>query len=556
MSNPPAKPRVMLGERLLDLGILTPPQLLLALSEQKRTGEKLGETLERLGFATQEAISRILATDTRTEYIDLEGLNIDPSVLKLVPPEFARNHLLLPISLDNDILTVAMADTFNVVAVDALEKLTNLRVEVQAAPPQSIQEIIDNHYSQASSIEQLVEEALNSGVSSMGEEAGSVAPLVRLVDLVITRAARQRATDLHIEPEEAALRIRFRVDGVMHVEALLPKALQSAIEARLKIMSGLDVTERRLPQDGRIAFRIGKKRIDLRVSTLPTQFGESIVMRLLDQSNTILQLKSLGIQDNDRIKLETAIARPHGIILVTGPTGSGKTTTLYAALAQMDAVQRSIFTLEDPIEYRLPFIRQTQVNPEIGMTFASGLRALLRQDPDVILLGEIRDEETAQLATRAALTGHLVLSTLHTNSAAGAIPRLINMGIEPYLLGSALVAVLAQRLVRKVCVHCAEPITQIPPEYELLGVDIPDQAGFRKGKGCPKCFGTGCSGRVAVYEVITMNDQMLPLLKEGVNENDVYLAAKAGGTTSMFHDGLAKAAKGLVALDDLLKVVH
>jgi type IV pilus assembly protein PilB len=548
------KPR-MLGERLLEAGMVTPVQLRLALSEQRRSGGMLGETLERLGFVTQESISRLLASESRTEFVDLEGLVVDADVLRSVPADFARAKLLLPISREGDVLTIAMADSFDVMAVDAVEKLTGLRVEVMAAPAQAIQEAIDHKYAHAVTLDQLVEEALGAGITSMGDDAGSVAPLVRMVDLLIARAVRQRATDIHIEPEEAMVRVRYRVDGVLHPEALLPKVLQAAIEARVKIMSGLDVTEHRLPQDGRIGFKLGRKQIDLRVSTLPTQYGESIVMRVLDKNSTVLSLDVLGIQPEDKKKLERAIARPHGIILVTGPTGSGKTTTLYAALSQMDSLRQSIFTLEDPVEYRLPMIRQTQINSEIGMTFAGGLRSLLRQDPDVILVGEIRDEETAQLATRAALTGHLVLSTLHTNSAAGAIPRLINMGVEPYLLGSALQAVIAQRLIRRVCNHCAEPLEQLPPEFEYLAKDVPAGAKFRRGKGCAHCFGTGCSGRVAVYEVMTMTEEITRLLKPGVTDLEIFESARSSGMSTLFEDGIIKAANGLASLDDLIQVV-
>ncbi|MBN1983728.1 MAG: Flp pilus assembly complex ATPase component TadA, partial [Chitinivibrionales bacterium] len=451
-----AKP---LGERLIEAGIISQAHLSLALSEQRRNGGLLGEILEKLGFVSQTDISKILATDMQTEYVDVVHTVIDPDVLKLVPLEFSKRHFLIPFNREKDVLTVAMANTFDVMAVDAIEKMTGLRVEVVAASAQAIQEAVEQKYVHTNTLDQLIDLILNSDPEQLDDETGSTAPVVQLVDQLITLAVRKRTTDIHLEPEEAVVRVRFRIDGVLHQEILFPKALQLVVTARMKIMAGIDVTEHRLPQDGRIAFQIGRKQLDLRVSSLPTQFGESMVLRVLDKSNTTLNLDGLGVDKREKMVLTKAIEMPHGIILVTGPTGSGKTTTLYAALGQMDALHHSIFTLEDPVEYRLPMIRQTQINAEIGMSFAGGLRALLRQDPDIILVGEIRDEETAQLAIRAALTGHLVLSTLHTNSAAGAVPRLINMGVEPYLISSTLIAVIAQRLVRRICPYC---ITESP----------------------------------------------------------------------------------------------
>lgn len=554
VESPPKKPK-MLGERLLESGLISAIQLSLALSEQRRQGGMLGETLERLGFATQEQISRILASEARTTFVDLDSMIVDSEVLRLVPPDFARAHTALPISREGDVLTVAIADTFDVHAIDTLERTTSLRVDVVAAPPQAIQDAIEQKYSQAVSMDQLVESALTSGVLEMGEDAGKIAPLIRLVDQIIAKAVRLGATDVHIGPEEALVRVRYRIDGILHQEAILPKALQAAVEARCKIMAGLDVTERRLPQDGRISFHLGRRKVDLRVSTLPTQFGESVVMRILDKQSGVLSLDGLGMAERDCQIMLQAIAKPHGIILVTGPTGSGKTTTLYAALSTMDSLHRSIYTLEDPIEYRLPLIRQTQVNADIGMTFASGLRSLLRQDPDIILVGEIRDEETAQLATRAALTGHLVLSTLHTNSASGAIPRLINMGVEPYLLASALIAVQAQRLVRKVCKHCSVPDPDSKNFASRYGVSVAPEDTFLKGKGCPKCMNTGYAGRIAVCEVLRMDEPLVNACRSGVTEREVAHLAKRSGMSSIMEDGLNKARAGLVNLEDLLRVV-
>jgi len=547
----------MLGEKLLDSGLISSAQLQLALREQKRTGGFLGETLERLGFVSAEVISRLLANETQTEFVDVVQAVVDPEVLALIPREIAARHHVLPLNREGRTLTVAMADTFDVVAIDAIEKLTSLTVDVLAAPQQAIMDAIGQKYVEAESLDELVDDALSAGVAGMAEEAGRVAPLVRLVDQILALAVRKRATDVHVAPEEGILRIRFRIDGILYQEALLPKPLQQAVIARLKIMGKLDITEMRSPQDGRITFQLGRRQIDLRVSTLPTQFGESVVLRILDKGSVVLDLGALGISAHDRDRFETALKRPHGIILVTGPTGSGKTTTLYAALSQIDSFSRSVFTLEDPVEYSLPMIRQTQIASEIGMSFAAGLRALLRQDPDVILVGEIRDEETAQLATRAALTGHLVFSTLHTNSAAAAIPRLLNMGVEPYLLASALVAVVAQRLVRKICRDCAEPV---PDPIEALGrhgivwtETVPPR--LMRGKGCPTCWGTGHQGRVAVYETLLVDNAISAALRPGVSEDEIRQLSAATGMTTLSDDALRKAAMGLIDIEDALRVV-
>jgi len=555
-AKPQKKPR-MLGEKLLDSGLISSAQLQLALREQKRAGGFLGETLERLGFVSAEAISRLLANETQTEFVDVVQAVVDPEVLALIPREIAARHHILPLNRDGRTLTVAMADTFDVVAIDAIEKLTNLTLDVLAAPQQAIMDAIGQKYVDAESLDELVDDALSAGVAGMAEEAGRGAPLVRLVDQILALAVRKRATDVHIAPEEGVLRIRFRIDGILYQEALLPKPLQQAVIARLKIMGKLDITEMRSPQDGRITFQFGRRQIDLRASTLPTQFGESVVLRILDKGSVVLDLGTLGISTHDRDRFETALKRPHGIILVTGPTGSGKTTTLYAALSQIDSFSRSVFTLEDPVEYSLPMIRQTQIASEIGMSFAAGLRALLRQDPDVILVGEIRDEETAQLATRAALTGHLVFSTLHTNSAAAAIPRLLNMGVEPYLLASALVAVVAQRLVRKICRDCAEPVPDPLAVLARHGVVWKEDTEPRlvRGKGCPTCWGTGHQGRVAVYETLLVDNAISAALRPGVSEDEIRQLASAGGMTTLSDDALRKAAIGLIDIEDALRVV-
>lgn len=544
-----------LGDRLLEMGLLTQAQLNLALSEQRRNGGLLGEILEKLGFVSQAEISKLLADDLQTEFVNVVNAVIDLEILKLVPIEFAKQYQLIPLNKEGPVLTVAMANTFDVMGLDALEKMTGLRIEVVAASPQAIHEAIEQKYVQTNTIESLIDIILRSGATDLNDKTGSEAPVVQLVDQIIAHAVRKRTTDIHIEPEEAVVRIRFRIDGILHQEMLLPKALQLVVTARLKIMGGLDVTEHRVPQDGRIVFQLGRKQIDLRASTLPTQYGESIVLRVLDKTNVVLNLDILGIAADQKKILMDAINKPHGIILVTGPTGSGKTTTLYAALSQMDAIHQSIFTLEDPVEYSLAMIRQTQINSEIGMSFASGLRALLRQDPDVILVGEIRDQETAQLAIRASLTGHLVLSTLHTNSSAGAVPRLIDMGIEPYLISSTLIAVIAQRLVRKICPHCAEPLQDIEKYAARLKFEARPEDTYKIGRGCSRCYKSGYLGRQAIYEILTIDNLNAVQIQHGITENDVMRAAKSAGMKTMLEDGINKARAGICSLEDLERVV-
>lgn len=547
--------KLKLGDRLIKAGVITQPQLNLALLEQGRHGGLLGDILERLGFSTQEAIAVALAAETSSTIINLQSLDILPEILQLVPVNLALKFKAVPISLENRILTIAMADTFNAPAVDELERITNYRIKVVAASAKEILEAIDERYSSVESFEDLIDSALRTVVENEPYEAGKQAPLVRLVDRIIIASIRKKTTDIHIEPEENSLLVRFRIDGFLYHEHLLPMALLPAINARLKIMANLNVTEHRLPQDGRISLFTAGKKIDLRVSTLPTQYGESIVMRVLDGTNSLINLQSLGLEGNDLKNIEEAITKPYGIILVTGPTGSGKTTTLYAALNQMDALNQSIFTLEDPIEYSLPLVRQVQIQPEIGLTFSSGLRALLRQDPDVMLVGEIRDDETAELAIRSALTGHLVLSTLHTNTAIGAIPRLINMGIEPYLLASALRMVIGQRLVRRVCSDCKVIDPEGKEKIVNLHFDIPDNTVFYKGEGCPSCYNTGYSGRIAIYETIDISKEMKEILVPGVQESDLIKVAEKQGSKFLVNDGLQKAINGIVSVEDVLRII-
>ncbi|MCP4412203.1 MAG: Flp pilus assembly complex ATPase component, partial [Gammaproteobacteria bacterium] len=420
-----------LGQRLLENGFISELQLNLALNESKSRGIYLGQALENLGILSQEVITNFLADESGSEVIDLNNYPVNPEVISLIPYELSKRYQVLPLEKNGNVIKAAIADTLNINAIEALELETGLSIDVVTAPKDKIAEAIEQYYGQQESFSQLVKDILSKGVDELDESSGNMFPVIRLVDLVISNAIRTRSTDIHFEPDEKIVRIRLRIDGVLHQEVLLPKKLQSAVTARLKVMGKLNITETRIPMDGRIAFQLGSRSIDLRMSTLPTSNGETIVLRVLDKDRIPLNLGSLGFSVEDEETLKDILKAPNGLILVTGPTGSGKTSTLYTALGIASSLERNILTLEDPIEYELPVIRQTSVNADVGMDFPTGLRAMLRQDPDVIMVGEIRDSETADLAIRASLTGHLVLSTLHTNSAAAAIPRLVDIGIKP-----------------------------------------------------------------------------------------------------------------------------
>ncbi|MBK8959777.1 MAG: Flp pilus assembly complex ATPase component TadA [Proteobacteria bacterium] len=556
---PAAGSKRPLGERLLAAGVITRPQLDLALREGRRQGMMLGESLVALGFVTAEALTSSLADEANSEVVDVASAVVDDAVLALVSHELAKRHRALPLRRDGDVLTVVLSNALNVVAIDALERATGLRLDVATAPEADLVDAIERHYAQRSSIEETIDAIMREGiVGDSDEDDAQASGMIRLVEEIIALGVKARATDIHLEQEERIIRVRIRVDGILRQEVLIPVALGPALAARVKVIAGLNVSEKRVPQDGRINFKFGRREVDLRVSTLPTQYGESLVMRILEKGNIHVNFDQLGLSPASAERLLEAVARPHGMVLVTGPTGSGKTTTLYTVLGQVDAMQLSVFTLEDPIEYGLPLIRQTQVKPDIGLTFASGLRALLRQDPDVILLGEIRDAETAQLAVRAALTGHLLLSTLHTNDAIGAIPRLVDMGIEPYLLTSALSAVVGQRLVRRICSGCKTEVENPAEEYARLSnvIGTHEVGPLWVGAGCNLCRNSGYRGRVAIYEVLVVDERFHAPILKGVELSQLRQLAADSGMQSMLEDGLAKARAGLTTLDELVRVVR
>ena len=549
----PGLPTKRLGDRLLDAGLIAEHQLELALREQKRTGKLIGTVLQDLGFITGPDLSAFLAKDAQTPTVDIAKVALDPEVIGLVPFAFCKEAGLIPVARTEDTLTLVMADPFNVVAIDRVEQLTRLRVEVLNAPLPDILEKLSAAHDRAGSIDQTIDELMAINVRDGGDD--TAVPMVRAIEQIIGSAVRKSASDIHFEPDEKSLRIRMRSDGVLQPFMLVPKDLQEPFTARIKVLANLDVSETRLPQDGRFSLTLGRRELNLRVSCLPTIYGESIVLRILDSGSLLLELSALGLRSEDEARLAQAVARPHGIVLVTGPTGSGKTTTLYTALNAVNRKERAVFTLEDPIEYRLSHIRQTPINEKIGLTFSAGLRTLLRQDPDVLLVGETRDKDTAQLMVRAALTGHLVFSSLHTNDSFGAIPRLIDLGVESFLLPATLHMIVAQRLVRRLCPTCREVVADPAALLRSFNLPLPKdrEPTLWKGRGCQECRNQGFRGRVAIFEVLEIDDLYLPLLPSG-NSEKLKALARERGMPLLFDDGLRRAFRGDTTIEEIFRV--
>lgn len=550
-----------LGEMLVTMGLITQDQLQIAVKEQNRTGSRLGEVLVSLGFCSEDDISRMVAQQAGVEMIDLDRAKPDPAALKLIDQEYARQNKLIPLKLDGDALTVAMDNTFDVMLTDQLQQRTGKFIEVVQATESDILAAIDSFYMGAGrgdeQIEELALKAERAGETEEQDSEETESPLVKLVDQLLIKGIKSGCTDIHIEPDTNTIRTRYRIDGILHQGPALPKSLQQALIARLKVMSNLNIAENRLPQDGRFRFFMGKRQIDLRVSTFPTVNGENVVMRLLDKANVILGLDKLGFTPKNLDRFKKAISRPSGIVLVTGPTGSGKTTTLYSALTYLNNSERKIITLEDPVEYEIPLIRQGQINSKAGFTYASGMRSILRQDPDIILVGEIRDAETAEIATQAALTGHLVFSTLHTNDSAGSFPRLIDMGIESFLVSSSVICVLAQRLIRKICPECKTEYEPTEDDLEKLGLkEKARKYTFYHGTGCENCSGTGYHGRCAIYEILMVSQKIEALILERADGPEIKKAALDEGMTTLFHDALIKAVNGQTSIEEVLRVTY
>jgi len=557
-------PRKRLGDLLVEGGLITPAQLQNALQEQKRTGERLGQILVNLGYITEDTLGEFLGTQLGIPYVSLENYVLDPRVVNLIPENIARTYQLVAIACNNTSLTVAMADPLNIFAMDEVRKRTSLQVAPVVGIPSEIRKVIDQYYGASASVEEVIKgidlESVGVGEEIRLEQLQRIAeetPVIKLVNLIIMQALRDRASDIHIEPAGDSLRIRFRIDGILHEVMNLPRRLHPAVVSRIKIMANLDIAEKRVPQDGRIEMKVQSREIDLRVATLPTIFGEKVALRLLDKSSLLIGLELLGMSPETLVRFDSLIVRPYGIILVTGPTGSGKTTTLYAALSKINTVEKNIITIEDPVEYQLKIINQIQVNPKAGITYANALRSVLRQDPDIIMIGEIRDRDTADIAIHAALTGHLVFSTLHTNDAVGAITRLIDMGVEPFLIASAVIGVLAQRLVRVNCSRCKENYQPSADTLQSVGL-VPSQVAmtFSRGKGCGECKGTGYRGRTGIFELISMNNQLRELIVSRTPGDTLRQAAMAGGMVVLRQDGLRKGQQGITTIEEVLRVTQ
>jgi general secretion pathway protein E len=559
--------REPLGEILVRDGTITRDQIQRGLTHQRELGKRLGETLVELGYLSEEDVAKALAKQFAVPYLSLASLSITPIPIRdRLSPKYLREHKVFPIEIKGGALTVAMSDMADPYTLDDLRLSTGLTITVCLAQDREILEAIDQYYGDGqATIEKIVKGYSEEEGGASGDDREDVdhlrdlaseAPVIQLVNLVITRAVEARASDIHIEPFEDTLRIRYRVDGVLVDHESPPKRLQRAVISRVKIMAKMNIAERRLPQDGRIRLQILGKDLDLRVSTIPTLHGESVVMRILDRSSLLLSLRDMGMPEDIRLQFQRLIRKPHGMILVTGPTGSGKTTTLYTALSEINSVDKKIITIEDPVEYQLQGVNQIHVKPKIGLTFANGLRSIVRQDPDIIMVGEIRDAETADIAIHSALTGHLVFSTLHTNDAPGAITRLLDMGIENYLVSSVLVAVMAQRLVRVICPECRESYQLDSAAIRKMGIKTEVDGALQvfRGKGCAACNFTGYRGRSGIYEFLVISEEIQRLILEKADSNTIRQKALQFGMKTLWEDGWRNVELGVTTLEDLLRV--
>jgi len=558
-----------LGELLVKENLITPEQLKKALEEAKGTGGRLGESLAKLGILDETELADFLSKYYKVPSINLEEFEIDPEVIKLVSMEICEKHTIIPVNRAGPTLIIATADPSNIFVADDIKFLTGYNVEMVVAPESQIKKAIEKYYGKSHSdnfMNEVMQEISDAEIESVeeGEEIDvkdlerqtQDAPVVKLVNSILTDAIAKGASDIHVEPYEKFFRIRYRIDGVLHEVMQPPLKLKNAVISRLKIMSSLDIAERRIPQDGRIKLRVKDKEVDFRVSTLPTLFGEKVVLRILDKSNLQLDLTKLGFEEDQLKVFRDAINQPYGMVLVTGPTGSGKTTTLYSALMELNQITDNISTAEDPVEYNLPGINQVQINEEVGLNFAAALRSFLRQDPDIILVGEIRDFETAEIAVKAALTGHLVLSTLHTNDAPSSITRLLNMGIEPFLVTASVNAVVAQRLVRKICTNCKQKANVSPKLLIEMGMD-PEEANevtCYKGAGCEKCNGKGYKGRLALYEIMPLKEELKEMILNGASAGELKKEAVRLGMSTLRMSGLKKIKEGLTTTDEVLAI--
>ena len=555
--------KVRLGDLLIQAGLLSDAQLQLALQDQKRTGSKLGRTVVDMGFVDEVRLLTALSEQMKIPFIDLKHFKFDQELVQKLPEAMARRFRALVLSREGDGLLVGMSDPLDLFALDEMDRILKVRVRPAVVREAELLATLDTVYRRTSEIASIAGELEGElkdsdfDLSKLGADSNTEAPVVRLLQTLFEDAVQMKASDIHIEPDEGVVRIRQRIDGVLNEQVMKEARVASALVMRLKIMSGLDISEKRLPQDGRFNIRVKGHNIDVRVSTMPVQYGESVVMRLLDQTGGVSTLEASGMPPDMLVRFRRLLQRPFGLVLVTGPTGSGKTTTLYAGLSELNSPEKKIITVEDPVEYRLPRINQVQVNAKIDLSFARVLRAALRQDPDIVLIGEMRDQETAEIGLRAALTGHLVLSTLHTNDALTSAMRLIDMGAEPFLVATSLNAVLAQRLVRRVCENCMQDHT--PDARQLVWLENLYKApllgrSFKRGAGCHQCHNTGYAGRVGVYELLEMDDGMIAALRRNDPQGFAEAAQASAHYRPLAACALDYALAGITSVDEVLKV--
>lgn len=566
-----SKQRLRLGELLVNRGLITEEQLEKALGTQRKSGERLGKTLINLGFISEENILQALERQLGIERVNLAEYPVDRDAALLIPAALAERHQVLPIRKEGRRLILAVSDPTNFFAVDDVRMVTGLDIETVITAEGDLQRAIANTYGVRDIVERAVNKLQAEDMATASEiQTTDDAPIISIVNGLVSQAVKDRASDIHIEPLERMVRVRFRIDGVLREVVTFPKATQNAIVSRIKIMADMDIAEKRMPQDGRIKVLEHGREIDIRVSTLPTVLGEKVVMRILDRAAVVLDISSLGFSGLNLERYKKMFSQSYGMILMTGPTGSGKTTTLYSTLVEINSSEKNIITIEDPVEYMLAGVNQILVNPKSGLTFANGLRSILRQDPNIVMVGEIRDGETADIAIRAALTGHLVFSTLHTNDATGAIFRLIDMGVEPFLVASSVLGVVAQRLVRIVCPNCKEAYRPTAGSPELLFLEASRENGdapalpdtdqqelvLYRGKGCQRCNGSGYRGRMAINEVMPLSPAIQDAITHRVMNRELVRIAVEEGMLSMRQDGIMKALQGLTTVDEVMRVAY
>ncbi len=554
----------LLGELLVEHNFINTDQLEEALRIQRETDEKLGQILINLGYVDEKFIIDMLEFQLGIPYISLEHMTIEPEIMKMVPENLLRKHKIVPVKKEDNKLFLAMVDPFDLDAIDDVSLVTGLQIEPLLSSPREI----DNTFNRCFSIAGVVEESFHEFENNNNQELDLVldlenagqseedAPIIKAVNTIFKEAIDEGVSDIHIEPYEKKVRVRYRIDGVLRDVMNLPKSVHSALTSRIKLLAGMDISEKKIPQDGRIQISSGNINVDFRVSSLPLILGEKIVIRILDKSKVLLRVEDLSFQELLLKQFKRMIHQPHGMILITGPTGSGKTTTLYAAISNLNDEERNIITIENPVEYVIEDINQLQVNPKAGLSFASGLRSILRQDPDIIMVGEIRDMETADIAVRAATTGHLVFATLHTNNAAGALTRLIDMGVQPFQVASSVTCVIAQRLVRRICKNCTETY-ELPgnsQERIFIGDQAEDTVFLKRGRGCDRCRNTGYKGRLAIHELMLITPEIRSLIMQKAPTSLIYEKAVEQGMTPLTQDGIIKVLKGLTTVSEVMRV--